>query len=67
VQNEETLCNFRVSLDTLEQLVHAQAEQIRQLEHERDLLAVAFGSMLSRRADPPSASASRPVKDSTKS
>jgi ABC-type transporter Mla subunit MlaD len=60
VHNEETLRNLRESLDTLELLVHSQAEQIRQLQHERDLLVAALGSV-SRRADS-AASAVDPVK-----
>jgi ABC-type transporter Mla subunit MlaD len=60
VHNEETLRNLRESLDALELLVHSQADQIRQLQHERDLLAAAFSSA-SRRADS-AASAVDPVK-----
>jgi hypothetical protein len=45
MHNEETLRNLRKSLDTLEQLVHLQADQIRQLQHERDLLVAALASM----------------------
>jgi hypothetical protein len=67
VHNEETLRNLRESLDALEQLVHSQADQIRQLEHERDLFVAALSSIMSRRDDSPASSASRLFEDSAKS
>jgi hypothetical protein len=41
MHNEEPHRNLHESLDTLEQLVHSQTEQIRQLQHERDMLVAA--------------------------
>lgn len=67
MHNEESLRNLHESLNTLEQLVHSQADQIRQLEHERDLLVAALSSMMSRRDDSPASSASRLFEDSAKS
>ncbi len=42
VHNEETFRNLEASLATLKEIIEAQRAHIRNLEHERDLLAEGY-------------------------
>jgi hypothetical protein len=42
VHNEETFGNIEASLAALKEIIDAQRMQLRQVEHERDLLAAGY-------------------------
>lgn len=42
MHDDETFGNLEASLAALREIINAQREQLRQLEHERDLLAVGY-------------------------
>lgn len=42
VRNEKVSCNLETSLEGLKQIIQAQKVHIRNLEHERDLLAEGY-------------------------
>jgi hypothetical protein len=48
MHTEETLRNLRESLKDCEEILAAQAVYIRQLEHERDLLATGYRDAMLR-------------------
>lgn len=51
VHNEETLQNLSDSLEALKQLLRTQKEHIRQVEHERDLLAAGYKAAMDKCAE----------------
>ncbi|MDB5757698.1 MAG: hypothetical protein JWM30_987 [Burkholderia sp.] len=51
MHNEKTLQNLSDSLEALKQLLRTQAEHIRQVEHERDLLAAGYKAAMERCAE----------------
>lgn len=48
MHSEETLQNLSESLEALKQLLRTQAEQIRQIKHERDLLAAGYKAAMEK-------------------
>jgi hypothetical protein len=48
MHTEKTLQNLRESLKDCEEIIAAQASYIRQLEHERDLLAAGYRNAMAR-------------------
>jgi hypothetical protein len=51
VHNEDTFCSLQDSLNSCHRLLHSQTEYIRELEHERDLLAAGYRAALGRCAE----------------
>ena len=48
MHNEETFKNLEASLATLKEIIEAQRSHIRNLEHERDLLAEGYRAAVER-------------------
>lgn len=48
---QEDLQNLLAALDALKQLLRTQAEHIRQVEHERDLLAAGYKAAMEKCAE----------------
>lgn len=42
MHDDETFGNLEASLAALREIINTQREQLRQVEHERDLLAVGY-------------------------
>jgi hypothetical protein len=59
VHDEDTFRNLKDSLNTYKRLLHSQTEYIRQLEHERDLLAAGYRAARSRCAELEAAAAAQ--------
>lgn len=51
VHDAMTLQNLSDSLEALKQLLRTQAEHIRQIEHERDLLAAGYKAAMEKCAE----------------
>lgn len=63
MHNEETFQNLEASLSVLKEIVEAQRTHIRNLEHERDLLAEGYRAAVEK-CDELEASASGQVAES---